>query len=401
MTDIRYAQCWEDPATLTEGLEVTPKDDVVSIGSGGDNSFALLLSRPRSLTIVDMNPAQLFLVELKMRAIQKLDYCDFISFVGARPCPARNRLYRFLRSSLSESARRYWDGHAEAILKGVIHCGKFEKYFALFRTIILPLVHSRKVVEQFMALSSLNDQRTFYDEVWNNLRWRSLFHVFFGRFLLGHLGRDPSCFDHVSVDSVAEELLRRTRRGATEIPIGTNFFIEYILTGRYQLLENAHPYLNESNFCLLQDSVSKVRLIEGNLAEYLKRTQPGSVSKFNLSDIFEYMSQESFEQTLDQIVHASSSPARLAYWTLFVPRCVPTVLSRRAVSSRAATNLYDLTRTFFYGSFNLWNINYNKLRCRVGVFSENTERFSESRQREPWICTQESIGQPIRKPRTA
>ncbi|MFV2082520.1 MAG: DUF3419 family protein, partial [bacterium] len=59
---IRYAQCWEDPGVLCEALQVTEGDDVVSIASGGDNTFALLLQNPRSITAVDRNAAQIHLV---------------------------------------------------------------------------------------------------------------------------------------------------------------------------------------------------------------------------------------------------------------------------------------------------------------------------------------------------
>ena len=65
MIKVNYAQCWEDPRTVIHALEVSPLDDVISIASGGDNIFALLLNQPRSLVAVDMNPAQIFLVELK------------------------------------------------------------------------------------------------------------------------------------------------------------------------------------------------------------------------------------------------------------------------------------------------------------------------------------------------
>ncbi len=76
-----------------------------------------------------------------MRGLRTLDYNDFVDFVGAQPCQYRERLYASLRASLSEIARRYWDPQPEAIRKGVIHHGKFEKYFACFRQLILPPAH--------------------------------------------------------------------------------------------------------------------------------------------------------------------------------------------------------------------------------------------------------------------
>lgn len=93
---VRYAQCWEDPRTLTAALAITQEDDVLSIASGGDNSFALLLENPRSLTAIDCNPAQIFLLELKIRAIQTFEYDDFVSFIGARASRRRRELYSYV-----------------------------------------------------------------------------------------------------------------------------------------------------------------------------------------------------------------------------------------------------------------------------------------------------------------
>ena len=53
---IQYAQCWEDPRTLLQGLNITEEDDVLSIASAGDNTFAILLENPRSVVAVDRDP---------------------------------------------------------------------------------------------------------------------------------------------------------------------------------------------------------------------------------------------------------------------------------------------------------------------------------------------------------
>ncbi len=354
---VHYAQCWEDPKTLIQALEINPEDDVISIASGGDNSFALLLNNPSSITLVDSNPGQIFLVELKIRAMQALGYDDFVGFIGARPCRGRRRFYARLRPSLSEGARRYWDLQMEEVDKGIIHCGKFEKYFSIFRRHVLPLIHKKETARKLLAVSSLVEQRTFYDEVWNNRRWQWLFRLFFGEFLLGRLGRDPSFFQYVKLHSVAEELLSRTRRALTEIWVQDNLFIEYILTGQYRNLENAHPYLREANFHFLKKNTDKIRLFTGSLEEYLKMQQPGTASKFNLSDIFEYMPESTFELTLRNILRVCRKDARMAFWTLFVPRAIPSVLSGRILSSVSESEkLFAADRGFFYGSFGLWKV---------------------------------------------
>ncbi len=361
---IHYAQCWEDPHTLTAALQITPDDDVVSIASGGDNSFAILLDHPRSLTVVDMNPAQLYLVELKILAIRMLEYDDFIGFIGARSCRNRHQLYSYLRPGLSREAREYWDGQSAKLLKGIIHCGKFERYFSLFRRFVLPLIHNQKTIRRLLSASSLEEQQSFYQEVWDNRRWHWLFRLFFSQFLLGHLGRRPSYFQYVTIDNVAEELLKRTRQGLTGVAINDNFFLEYILTGQYRNLQMAHPYLEKSNFHFLQEHVGKVRLFCGSLEEYLSGLKPGSVSKFNLSDIFEYMSDAVFEQMIREVLRVSRDNAKLDFWTLLVPRSVPpSLMDRIDPDLSVSERLFATDRAFFYGGFNVWQVN-RKESCR-------------------------------------
>jgi len=354
---IHYSQCWEDPRIITQALEVRPGDDVISIASAGDNTFALLLNHPKSITAVDRNEAQIFLVELKIRAIQRLDYDDFVAFLGAPPCQKRGHLYSYLRNALTETARAYWDRHLEHIHQGIIHCGKFEHYFSIFRRMVLPLIHTNKNVRELLEASSLERQRMIYEEIWDNRRWQWLFRIFFGKLLLGQLGRDPSLFRNVKLNNISEELLKHTRRGLAEIPIQDNFFVEYILTGQYKDLNFGPPYLWKSNFPFLKDHVGKIQLVCSTLEEYLKTLQVGTISKFNLSDIFEYMSDDVFEMTLREILRVSRNGSKLAFWTLFVPRIPPGIfMDKMTLCTSLSDRREAADRTFFYSGFYPWNI---------------------------------------------
>jgi S-adenosylmethionine-diacylglycerol 3-amino-3-carboxypropyl transferase len=354
---IHYAQCWEDPQTLSEALAVTPDDDVISIASGGDNTLALLLLNPHTLTAVDHNSEQLAVLKLKLLAIAQFDYDDFVAFIGAAPCANRITLYRQLRGGLDSPDRDYWDHRAELLNKGVIHCGRFERYFAQFRRWVLPLVHSRRIAQRLLSLSSVNEQKEFYDDVWNNRRWRFLFRLFFCEFLLGRLGRSPAFFRYVKERRIADLLLARTRRGLTEIPIVENYFVHYILTGAYSKLDTTHPYLQKANFRSLQENVGRLRLVQAGLVEYLKTLPTQSISRFNLSDVFEYLSTDAFEEIAREIARVGRSGSRVAFWTLFIPRPLPPSLASRFLSEAAlAQKLYACDRAFYYGDFNLWRL---------------------------------------------
>ena len=87
------AQCWEDADTLLAALEIEPGETVVSVGSGGDNTLALLLANPARVIGVDPDPAQIACCQLKTFAYRKLGYGEFLELVGSRTGSHREDLF--------------------------------------------------------------------------------------------------------------------------------------------------------------------------------------------------------------------------------------------------------------------------------------------------------------------
>ena len=169
---IRYANSWEDADLLCAALKPAPGKRILSIASAGDNAFAML-AEGAHVVAVDLSPAQLALVELKKVAIQKLDDDALFRFLGVRPAVGRFLSYTFLRDHLSDGTRAYWDANVEAIEGGVIHAGRFENYFRIFRQRVLPFVHSKREVNELLVPRDEVGRRRFYNEEWNTWRWRA------------------------------------------------------------------------------------------------------------------------------------------------------------------------------------------------------------------------------------
>ena len=92
-----------------------------------------------------------------------------------------------------------------------------------------------------------------------------------------------------------------------------------------------------------------------NLIDYLRTLDHNSISKFNLSDVFEYMSPSEFEITLTELIRCGTNNSSLVFWTLFVPRKVPYKLLKKLNPSHLLEHkLRKNDRGFFYGSFNVW-----------------------------------------------
>src|SRR5512137_2765798 len=110
-----YAQCWEDADVLLEALEIRPGHVCLSIASGGDNTLAMLSRGPERVIAVDLNPAQIACLELKVAAYRLLEYEEVRELLGSLPSRRREQLYRCLRSSLSADTRVFWDARLEVI----------------------------------------------------------------------------------------------------------------------------------------------------------------------------------------------------------------------------------------------------------------------------------------------
>ncbi len=171
--------------------------------------------------------------------------------------------------------------------------------------------------------------------------------------MMGWLGRDPSFFQFVEGGSVGEAILRRARHGLTEVPVEGNPFLEFILNGRYADLERSHPYLSEAGFSALQGGlIDRIRVVHADLWAFLAAQPAGAYSAFNLSDVFEYVSTEVYEEALAGLLRVARPGARLAYWNMMVPRSRPESLADRLEPDlELAEALHRQDRAFFYGAF--------------------------------------------------
>lgn len=346
---IRYAQVWEDADVLLAGLDVRPGDVCVSIASGGDNALALLTKHPSKVVALDLSAAQLACLELRVAAYRVLTHPELLELVGSRPSSRRAELYARCRRALGPSGRAFWDGRGDAIGRGIGNAGKFERYFTLFRSRLLPLVHQRETVLELLQPRTAEARQRFYDEHWNTWRWGLLFRLFFSRTVMARLGRDPAFFEYAEGD-LAASILERTKHALTELDPSENPFVHWILTGTHA---GALPYaLRPEHFDTIRANLDRLEWHCLSVEEFLDRSDGRAFDRFNFSDVFEYVSVEHYHRLLDSILRCSRRGARLAYWNMLAPRRRPDYLAERLRSlDDLAETLHRADRAFFYSAF--------------------------------------------------
>ena len=314
---IRYSQCWEDTEVLLESLNIQENDICFGILSAGDNVFSMLAENPEKVVALDISFPQIALAKLKKEVFNSFSYDEMLEFMGVTKSDRRIEMYDRIKENLDKEVKEYWDFNREAIENGIIHTGKFEKFFKIFREKILPFVHNRKRVEKLLEDKPEQERMEYYDNHWNNFRWKLMFKLFFSKYIVGKLGRDKEFFRYAE-KNISEEMKERSRYALCELSPHENPYINYILTGNYR--KDCLPYfLRKENFDKIRKNLHKVEIIQSSVEEYLDNIDY-KIDKFNLSDIFEYMSVENYSKLMEKIYDNANEDALLAYWNLIVER---------------------------------------------------------------------------------
>lgn len=340
---IRYANCWEDADVLIAGLRVAPGDRVLSIGSAGDNSFSLLVNDPGLVVAVDINPVQLSLIELKKAAIAVLSHEQFLQFIGFKDCANRKELFEEVRTKLPHDQQAFWEARLAEIQSGLIAQGKFERYFQLFRTKILPFIHNRARINLLFEEKEASQQQQYLQKVWNSWRWKMLFKVFFSKTVMGRFGRDPAFLKEVKVP-VSTFILQQAANHLGSQACQHNYFLQFILKGQFET--QLPHYARKENYELIKSRIDRLTVFEG-LAEDAFQEFSG-FNKFNLSNIFEYMPPELFQSVAQNFTDNSAPGSRFVYWNLMVPRLLSNVCSNMDHDKSLSDLLTGKDLGFFY-----------------------------------------------------
>lgn len=346
---LRYAQCWEDADILLAGLNIQPGDTCLSVASAGDNTLSLLTAYPGRVIAIDLNPAQLAALELRVAGYRTLSHAELLELIGSRPSTRRADLYVKARRALTPQARHWWDAQPGAVRDGIGGAGKFESYLSLFRRWVLPLVHSRAMIASLLEPRTAEERINFYDTEWDTPIWRSLFRAFFSQAVLGRFGRDPSFFRYVE-GSVAEHLLARTRHALTILDPAENPYAQWILLGTHG---TALPHaLRPESFDAIRENLDRLEWHCKPLESVFEDGMERSFDCANLSNVFEYMSEEGQRELLNQLADVAAPAARIAYWNMMVPRSGERVLPDRIRTlTDLSRKLFARDKAFFYRAF--------------------------------------------------
>lgn len=344
---VRYANCWEDADILLGALQIKKGDRCLSIASSGDNSLSMLVHDPEIVVAVDLNPTQLACLELRTAAFKHLSYTEVLELLGVRTSRSTNRLFTRVQKRVSPEAAEFLEQSWEKSGGDILSAGKLEHYFFLFRNRIMPFIHGKQTINELLQEKDRAARKKFFNRKWNSFRFRLLFQIFFSKFVMARLGRDPAFFSHADGDLV-KRLLKRVEYVFISLPTHTNPYLCRFMTGNFSSTALPH-YLREENFQKIKDNIDRIFLFHGDLSQACKNWKEG-FDAFNLSDIFEYMSVSQTKGSFDALEKSSTEGARIAFWNMMVDRFIPET-SKFSVDSACLENLFAKDKAMFYKRF--------------------------------------------------
>ena len=361
--DILYAQCWEDPQIDRDAFCVGPEDVIFSISSGGCNVLAFLIDDPKAVISLDLNPYQNYLLELKMAAFKALDYESLLRFLGVVSSSERLKYYQKIREWLSTESQLFWDRQHDKMVQGVIHCGRFERFIGLLRRILV-FMHGRSMIEKLFTLQDTEERRVYFESEWNNWGWKLLTGLFLSRTFVT-LMFDKAFYAQLEDSfSFSKHFRHLTEHALVDLPIQTNYFLSYMLLGRFHENTQLPLYLRKEHFATIRDRIDRIQLIHDDCGRYLASSPSDSITKFNFTNVFEWMTPKVFEDILKETIRVAKHGAIITYRNHLVSRSRPDSLARWIESMPAQSEfLHDQDLSFIYKAYIVERIVKEKNGC--------------------------------------
>ena len=183
-----YSHVNEDNRVERNILRETSCQTVVAVAGSGERVLSLMDEEScYDFHVVDVNPEALYLLELKLKALEYLYVEEYLGFIGHYQVSPENRVHWFdrIQDHLSYDCRGYWNKNIRQVENGVLNTGHFEKF----------LNRIRKPVNFFLGTNFKNVILNGYDKKkFPALKWSLIRRLFSARFIYKMYGNKDQAF---------------------------------------------------------------------------------------------------------------------------------------------------------------------------------------------------------------
>lgn len=305
----------EDPATEKRALFDTNTSKssskrVLCVTASGDRPLNLLSNNCDEIVAIDANPLQNHLLHLKMAALEKLNYPEYLEFLGALPSKqARSSKLHILLDDMDPAAARYWMGQTRAIDAGILYQGVVERLTSKL-AFLAHVVRPRKV-KQLFSFKNLDEQRRFVREEWDTPFLRKtvsvLMHPRFSNFYY----QDPGLQGmNLSKSFNIGQFFYQRMTDCLQRHLASESSLSSLLLRGFVSPEAFSPYLREEGHATIQNRLGRIKVRTDDLIGYLEKAPEQSFDVFSLSDVASYISPENFNRLLQAVYRTAKPEAR-------------------------------------------------------------------------------------------
>ena len=346
---------------------------MVCIASGGCNVMSYLTAAPAAITAVDLSPAHVALLRLKLAAALALpDHVAFYDLFGHADRPGNPGLYdRYIARLLDPDSRAWWE--ARRGLRGRridMFASGFYRHGALGRFIAAMHRVSRLGGVDFAPLlraRDLAEQEDFFET-----RIAPLFDNRIVKALARHpgalfaLGIPPAQYRKLAADGdgdIVPVLRARMRKLICGFPVGDNYFLWAACNRGYRSDGSGPvpPYLEAGNFACVRAGTPRVQVDNAALTDRLAEMPPASQTAYVLLDAQDWMTDAQLDALWAQITRTAAPGARVLFRTggaadILPGRVDPAILAPWRYDPETSASMTAADRSAIYGGVHLYRL---------------------------------------------
>jgi S-adenosylmethionine-diacylglycerol 3-amino-3-carboxypropyl transferase len=310
---ILFSSCNEDTNSELRAFGDLQGKRVLCISAGGGRVLNLLHARPAEIWAVDLNPAQNFLLELKVAAMRALDHEGYLRFLGVHACANRLATYQThgIASRLSNAAQRFFAAQPQLIQAGILFQGRLERYLCRLSKLLRWVQPFG--VRRLFACEDLTQQRALMRKL-DNALFRNIAETACRRGVLRAFSGDPGFYRYVPPEvALHKEIYAGMLAHFDQHLARHNPLMQLVFFGRF-IHEAALPhYLNAASYEGVKAALERVKLITltSTVNDALERAGSRAFDAFSLSDISSYLDDRAHAQLFAATLSAARPGARL------------------------------------------------------------------------------------------
>jgi S-adenosylmethionine-diacylglycerol 3-amino-3-carboxypropyl transferase len=373
-----YNQIWEDPRVDLQALELDEKSRILTISSGGCNALNYLVENPERVTAVDLNRHHIYLLNLKIAALEFLPkHEDFFAFFGyGKSADNVENYQKFIAPNLDEETRDFWESNSfigkishgkriDFFRKGGLYEHSRNGYFLRFFHKFSRLLGCKP--EELLKAKTPEEQAQLYEKY---------IAPFFDSALIKTIGKmpvtmfglgiPPQQYDELKKDladggSVIDVYKERAKRLAVQYPIYENYFAWQAFARKYDT-ENRQAvpeYLKEENYAALKKNAAKIRTEIGSITDEIKRQPADAFNRFVFLDAQDWMNAETMTDLWSAIAEKGEKGSRIIFRTAGasspIEKNLPADLRAKFIYEEDfSRKLFKQDRASIYGGFHLY-----------------------------------------------